>query len=72
MSCGTKLRSHDNYELAESLEREGEYGIASDVRRGRCLDSSRLRKAEYALKRQGLERRWDYREESCSCSGEDY
>jgi len=68
MSCGTRLYSHDDYELARNLEREGEYGLASQVRRGECLDSYDLRRAEHALERTGMQRDWDYKEERCHCS----
>lgn len=76
MSCGTKLTGRfDGYserrELAESLEREGEYSIAQRVQRGECLDGSDLRRAEHALDSQGKTRHRDYREESCHCSTED-
>ena len=68
MSCGTRLESHDDYELARRLEWEGEYSLAQQVRRGDCLDSWELRRAEDALERQGMSRHWDYREDRCRCS----
>lgn len=70
MSCGTKINSHDNYELSRSLESEGEYNIAEKVRRGDCLDSYDLRRAEDALDRQGMQEHWDYREDRCHCETE--
>jgi len=71
MSCGTRIISHDNYELARELEREGEYGLASDIRQGRCLDNWGLRRAESALERRGMQERWDYNEDRCHCSAEE-
>ena len=71
MSCGTRLESHDDYELARALEREGEHGLAQQVRRGDCLDSYDLRRAEHSLERQGISKGWDYREDQCHCSTED-
>ena len=38
MSCGTRIDTHDRYDLAEALEREGEYSLAflrSEAHRGR-------------------------------------
>lgn len=71
MGCGTKIDSFDNYHLSDRLEREGEYSLASKVRRGECLDSYDLRHAEDALERQGLRREWDYRERHCLCTTEE-
>lgn len=68
MSCGTRISSHDRYDLADKLEREGEYNLAINVRRDECLDSCQLRRAEDALERQGVQRGWDYREHNCHCS----
>jgi len=70
MSCGTRINSHDNYELARRLESEGEYSLAQNVRRADCLDSYDLRRAEHALDRQGLQEGWDYKEDHCHCSHE--
>jgi hypothetical protein len=67
MICGTKIETHDRYELASSLEKEGEYSLASKIRRNECLDSYQLRRTENALESQGLARHWDYSERNCYC-----
>lgn len=71
MSCGTRIDTHDRYDLAEALEREGEYSLASKVRRDECLDSYDLRRTEDALEHQGLTRHWDYNECNCYCEEEE-
>lgn len=78
MSCGTRITPRfDSYwereELADRLEREGEYRLANAVKHGDCLDDYDLRRAENALDYQGMHRSFDYNEESCRCStDEDY
>jgi hypothetical protein len=71
MRCGTRVNSYDTYEIARNLESEGEHSLAQSVRRGDCLDSYDLRRAEDALERQGLQKHWDYTEDLCHCSHDD-
>lgn len=76
MSCGTKIdgRFHswgEREDLADALEREGEWRIARAVRHRDCLDASDLTRAERALDRQNLSKRFDYREEDCRCQPEE-
>ncbi len=71
MSCGTRIVTHDRYELANALESEGEYSLASKVRRDECFDSYELRRTEDALEHRGLTRHWDYNERNCSCDEEE-
>ena len=72
MSCGTKLTGRmdswsERHDLAEKLERDGEHRLADAVKRGDCLDSSELYRAERSLERSGLSRYFDYKEERCAC-----
>jgi hypothetical protein len=67
MSCGTRIVTHDRYDLADALEREGEYTLSSKVRRDECLDSYDLRRTEDILGRRGFQRHWDYSERNCYC-----
>ena len=72
MSCGTKLEGRfyswsERQDLADLLYREGESRLGDAVKRGDCLDSSELYRAERALKRQG-QSRFDYKEVHCRCS----
>lgn len=72
MSCGTKINGRfDGYfereDLSRRLEDDGEYRLASAIRRGDCLSRSDLSRAESSLDRQGLHRDWDYREQRCFC-----
>lgn len=67
MSCGTRIITHDRYDLARKLEDEGEYSLAQSVRRDDCLDRYDLRRAEDALERRGVQRHWDYDERNCYC-----
>ena len=76
MSCGMKLTPrfnswHEREELADALEREGEFRLARAIKHEECLDSGDLRRAESALERQGLDKRHDFREEPCRCSTEE-
>jgi hypothetical protein len=76
MSCGTKIegRFHlwsEREELADKLERDGEYRLARSIRRQECLDDRELRQAEHALERQGLSKHFDFREERCACRTEE-
>ena len=71
MSCGTRIETHDRYRLADALEDEGEYSLASKVRRDECFDLYDRRRAEDALERQGLTRHWDYNERNCYCDEEE-
>lgn len=72
MSCGSRIiPRYDSYserrELADKLEREGEYRVADSVRDDRCLSDYDLRAAERALERHGIHKRWDYEERECAC-----
>lgn len=71
MSCGTRIVTHDRYELADALESEGEYTLASKVRCDECLDSYQLRHTEDVLGRMGITRHWDYSERNCYCEEEE-
>lgn len=74
MSCGYQIKVYygDSYndrdEIADKLEAEGEYRLALSVRRGDCLDSHDLSRAERALDWQDARRDYDYRVERCYCS----
>jgi hypothetical protein len=75
MSCGTKLEGRfysysEREDLADALEREGEYRLAQSVKRGDCLGYSELDRAKSALDWQGVSR-WDYNESECRCSHEE-
>jgi len=76
MSCGTKITGHydgffEREEVAEKLERDGEFRLAERVKRGECLSYSDLRQAENSLDRQGMRRDWDYKEQRCYCEDEE-
>jgi hypothetical protein len=76
MSCGTKIegRFHSYYErqdLADALDREGEYRLADKVKRQECLDDGELRRAERSLDSRGLSKHFDYREERCACRSDE-
>lgn len=75
MTCGTKLQGRnwgysEREEIADKLERDGEYDLAQKVRREQCLGFFELTTAESALERQGISS-YDYREERCHCSEEE-
>lgn len=65
MSCGTRIVTHDRYGIADALESEGEYTLASKVRRDECLDRYDLRRTEDSLAHRGLQPHWDYSERNC-------
>lgn len=72
MGCGTKIdgRLHswsEREDLADALERDGEWRLARSVRHRDCLDDHDLRRAERSLEREGLSKHFDYREEQCVC-----
>ena len=72
MSCGTRIITHDRYELANALESEGEYSLASKVRRDECMDRYDLRRTEEALQHSGLTPHWDYDLRNCYCEEEEH
>ena len=72
MSCGTKIEGRFNSltergRLAEELYRDGESRLGDKVRRGECLDTNELYRAERSLARANLSRYVDYKEERCAC-----